>query len=160
MKYKKAQISKTLMWIVATIIIIIILAVSIIITTILPKRTYKDVPSSKEADLFATKSLTSYLLTEDDSGKNVFEEIKEQEDLNDFNGNLAVKIFRGLYEKDYHPIWFGIDFEGFSLERGNIYFEVPSNIKGGDINWKHVSFISEEIKLNENKYLRLVLINK
>ena len=101
---KKAVVGETLTWIVATLIIVVILVFSIYATSLLSIKNFvgggKELSSIKEKDLLATKSLTGYLLTEDD-GETVFEQLKEERTSNNFNENLALKIFRGLHSRDY-----------------------------------------------------------
>ena len=159
---KKAQIGETMTWIVATVIIIVILIFSIFVTGIVGKD--KEFKIWPKKDLLATKSLSGYLSTQDDSGKKVFEQLKEEQDLNDFNGNLAKKIFEGLYKLSYnHVIWLGINFEGFSLDRKNDYFGSYARTyrkKGGDISWGYYFSVSEKINLTEDKWIELILMRK
>jgi len=103
---KKAQVATTMTWIVATIIIIVMLAISIIFTSVFGKRTYTDTDSNERTDLLIAKSFLSYLLTKENSA-NVFEKISEEGNLNDFNGNLAKSIFFELYP-DYKLIWLSV----------------------------------------------------
>jgi len=147
---KKAQIGETITWLVATVIIIVILIFSIFIAGFVGKD--KEFQILPKKDLLATKSLSGYLLTQDDSGKKVFEQLKDEENLdkvfNNFSGGLAARIFRGLYKKDYpFKIWLGIYTPNeFTKTRVNEYFGGPG-IRG----------VSEEIQLNEDKYLLLTL---
>ncbi len=100
---KKAVVGETLTWIVATLIIVVILIFSIFVTSLLSVgRSFgsKELSSVNKNDLLVTKSLTGYLLTTD-GGEKVFELLKEEKISNDFNENLAFKIFRGLHSGDY-----------------------------------------------------------
>ena len=106
LKNNKAVVAETLTWMVATVIIIVILIFSIFVTSLLgmAKNFSKDDKGfslNKEGDLFVEKSLASYLLTKDSSGETVFEQLKKEKTSNDFNENLALKIFRGLHSRDY-----------------------------------------------------------
>ncbi len=147
---KKAQIGETITWLVATVIIIVILVFSIFVTGFIGKD--KEFETLPKKDLLATKSLSGYLLTSDDSGKKVFEQLKNEENLdtffNNFTGPLAVRIFKGLYQKDYPArIWLGIYTPNtFTKTRTNEYFGGPG-----------ISGVSEEVQLNEEKYLLLTL---
>lgn len=153
--YKKASVPETITWFVATLIIVIILLISIFLVSILPNNIQILLKSTERADLFVTKSLTAYLLTEE-SGINIYNQLKQDEDFNEFNGNLAVNIFKQLYEDRYgFNIWMGV-------EKANDYF---SGKPIGQIQKSPVSvintqpFVSELIKLN-GKNLELILLEK
>jgi len=120
---KKAQIGETITWVVATVIIIVILILSIFIAGFVGKDKEFQILSKK--DLLATKSLSGYLLTQNDSGEKVFEQLKNEENLNDFNGHLAKKIF-GFYEDKYFGIWLGVSREKCTITecfKSNNYFD-------------------------------------
>lgn len=162
MKNKHGQVSETMTWIVATIIILIILLVSVFLASLAGQN--KTFSIQNKFDLFAEKSLTSYLLTKDASGQTIYDEIKNEETLNDFNGNLANKIFMGLYSGYYNAaVFFGIDTGAFfNPVKSNKYFTLPSGdtgnsllIKADDINNPNVAGLF--IMLNDNKLLRLIL---
>ncbi len=149
---KKAQVGETMTWIIATIVIIVVLVISIFVTNFVfgGGKTFNIFHST---DSVATKSLSAYLLTLDNSGKKVFDQLKDEEDLskffNNFSGSLAVRIFEGLYEKDYPArIWLGLYTPvGYSsITRKNEYFGGPGH-RG----------VSEEIQLKDEKYLMLTL---
>src|SRR3989344_3449581 len=111
-KNKKAQTGDTITWLVATVVIVVVLAVSIFAASAF-FHNEKDLKSNyfKSVDTLASKSLFSYTVTKDASGKLVYQQLKEEENLNYFNGNLALKVFRGLFQKDYlnnpNNIWLG-----------------------------------------------------
>jgi len=147
-KDKKGQIGETITWVVATIIIIVILLVSIFVSTSYIGGS-KKATFSKQTDILASKSLFAYLLTEDE-GNTVYGQLKEDggENLNEFNGNLALKIFKEFYKKDYpHAIWLVVYSKPHDLNT-NAYFPKPPVCGRG---------ISEEIELKENKYILLTL---
>jgi hypothetical protein len=159
---KKGQVGETMTWIIATIVIIVILVFSIFITSILGKSKSFDknrkFEFDRETDLIATKSLTSYLLTKNNFAKTVFEQLNEEDNLNDFNGLLAKKIF-SFYENEYSGIWLGVSKEKCnSLEcyKKNDYFEEKHR--------KDLNFIGEDIfcgSLTELKDKNLILfLNK
>ncbi len=120
---KKAAVSETLTWVVATIIIMVILVFSIFVVSLLKVgKTFGDkkFEFDKGKDVFVTKSLYGYLLTKDNSGKIVFEQIGEEGDLNEFNGPLSINIFLRLYQKDYsRGIWLDVRGEGAELSAGS-----------------------------------------
>jgi len=128
-KSRKAQISEGLTWVAATIVIIVILLFSIVITsTAFDLNSMKIKPASFTAGL-NQKSLLSYLLTKQPSGEIVYSTIKKDENLKGFNGELAVKIFMGLYEKEYSGIWLGVSDLGFNIvggRTGNDFFDRTS----------------------------------
>jgi len=159
-KNHKAQVGKTMTWIVATIIIIVILLISFFMSTSYLGKD-KKADFSKQSDILASKSFFAYLLTEDSERQIVYEQLRNEENLNDFNGNLAIKIFKGFYGDDYKDIWLGIIFNRVLLPaKSNDYFgRRPKGVRGGDVHFRgrFVSSISEEIELNENKSLELYL---
>jgi hypothetical protein len=153
-KNKRAQIAQTLSWTVATLIIIAVLIISLFVTTIIVKaKTVTNFINNlfggnnnyvKIADLFAQKSLDSYLFT----NKNgiIYEQIKTDGTLNDIDANLAKNIFPKFYGVVYRIIWLGVQ-----KSDGNIipnkYFKVPICGMG----------ISQQIKLNAERFLLLTL---
>jgi len=164
LKDKRSQIGETMTWVVATVIIIIILLISIFIaTSYLGKNKGTDF-LSKQSDLLASESFFAYLLTEDSEGQTVHEQLKNEENLNDFNGNLAIKIFDGFYKEEYPDVWVGIiPHTGPLTFIKNKYFgSEPSGI-GGQYSWSLItkkSHISQRIPLNENKSVELVLTHE
>ena len=104
---KRAQVGETMTWIVATIVIIVILVISIYIagvSDITNKIFSREFEIKGHNDLLVTKSLTSYLLTDDGKGV-VFEQLKNKEnpltDMNsfsDFNKELPKNNFYKIYE--------------------------------------------------------------
>jgi hypothetical protein len=143
---KRAQIGETMTWVVATIVIVVILIFSIFIVSFV-KDESKEFKIQNSSDLLAVKSLSGYLLTQDKDGLNVYNHLIIDENLNDFNGNLALKIFKGFYEKDYGFVWLAIYSKPNNIIH-NIFFPKPPPCAYG---------ISNEIKLEENKYLLLTL---
>lgn len=108
-KNKKGQVGETVTWVIATVIIIVILVVSIFIASAYIGNN-KEADLNRQADVLASKSLLAYLLTKDSGGKSVYEQIKTEKNLNNFNGNLALNIFKNFYEnpdKEYQQVWFG-----------------------------------------------------
>ena len=161
MSSKKAQVGETMTWVVATIIIVIILIVSIFVST-----AYlgggKNVNFFKRTDVLASKSLFSYLLTKDSEGNQVYNQLKNEENLNEFNGNLGMEIFKEFYGEEYEDVWLGIILNRtFIPAKSNNYFgNKPTGVRAvgeTSASSRFVSSISEKIKLNENKSLELVL---
>jgi hypothetical protein len=103
---KKAQISEGITWIVATIAILIILLFSLFLTSFVLKN--KQISSDFFSDTINQKSFLSYLLTSGDDGGIIYSKINADGNLNNFNGNLAMKIFNGLYKDKYSEIWIGV----------------------------------------------------
>ncbi len=90
---KEGQVAETVTWLVATIAIFIILSISVYTASVLSK-TNRDVTISVEdSPILLKKSLYGFLLTEDTSGKKVFEQIEDDGDLNKINRVLEKKIF-------------------------------------------------------------------
>lgn len=161
MKKKNAQIGETVTWIVATVIIVLILAVSIFVSSFSFKDA-KEISLLKRTDVLASKSLFSYLLTKDAQGNTVYWQLKNQENLNEFNGNLGKSIFQEFYDNEYVDIWLGIIVDRTLLPAmSNKFFgNRPTGVRATSeisTKGKFVSSISEEIYLNEGKSLELVL---
>lgn len=170
MNNKRAQVSETMTWIVATVIILIILLVSVYLASLVGQS--KAFPVKNQVDLFAHKSLTAYLLTKDSQGTSIYNQISTEEQLNDFNGNLASKIFSGLYSGYYNnQLFLGMaidsatcfsthllnyaDFLGTGYcTSPNKYFSLTS-ASGGAL--ESDSAVINLINLKDNKYLQLVL---
>lgn len=151
LKNRKGQIGETLTWVVATLIIIFIVVVSLFIvstSSAFKRNNYESVYYEKTSDILATKSFAGYLLTKNNE-KNVFQQLREEENLNEFNGNLGRDIFKKLYLNDYPvKIWLGIYFANPLKFTINPYFGgVPTSGRG----------ISEEIKLDQSKSVLLTL---
>lgn len=165
LKNKKGQIGETLTWVVATVIIIFVLAISIFISSFNSDK-FKRVQESsyQTTDVLASKSLFSYLLTMDSEGKIVHSQLKEEENLNDFNGELGKKIFEGSYDEEYEDLWLGI-----ILNRPTLLFLLndyfgsrPDEAAGGGVIGERalIPHVTEGIYLEENKSVELVLIEK
>lgn len=105
---KLGQIGETMTWFVATVIIVVILLISIFVATSFLSKNKEINFVAKQNDILASESFFAYLLTEDDSGQIVYNQIKNSEGFNDFNGNFALEIFEEFYSKDYSKVWLGI----------------------------------------------------
>lgn len=126
---KKAQIGETITWVVATVIVIAILGITIFVAS--AKFSTDKTPNLQEVsqvDTLASKSLFSYVLTKDTTVTGspvIYDELKTQGNLNDFNGNLALTIFNnpdaftGL--KIYLLVWLG-----FTDTPNNYFGSAPS----------------------------------
>jgi len=172
---KRAQIAETITWTVATLIIIFILIVSIGISSYMGS--YKTFPITHKSDLFAEKSLTAYLLTNDANGVIIYNNINQNGQLNDFEGGLAQQIFTDLYSGYYvKQVFLGIATgSGFCLSPINLltpqvkdffgsgyctyannYFPISPSVVGSNAiqNSDAVAYV---IYLINNKYVQLVL---
>lgn len=163
---KRATLGETITWVVATVIIIIILLISILAATSYLGKNKGANFLAKRSDLIASKSFFAYVLTEDSEGQTVHEQIKNKGNLNDFNGNLGIKIFNELYGEEYPEVWIGIATGiAISTSIGNEYFGSKPVLKGGDpkytfsesIRKPDKPYISQRINLNESKSVELVL---
>ena len=166
LKDKRGQIGETMTWIVATVIIIVILLISIFVaTSYLGKNKGADF-LAKRSDLLASESFFAYVLTENAEGQTVYEQLKNQDNLNDFNGDLAIKIFDELYGEEYPEVWIGIAI-GIAVSPSikNEYFGSKPALKGGDPKYPFAEsikkpdkpYISQRVNLNESKSVELVL---
>ena len=144
---KKATVGETITWVIATVIIIVILLISVFVTTSFLSGNKKVDFSAKQSDFLALESFFAYLLTEDTSGQTIYEQLKEEGNLTQFNGELALNIFNGLYSEDYWLIWFVIYSKPNNIIH-NKYFPKPPPCGRG---------IWDEIELNKNKYILLAL---
>ncbi|MDO8528869.1 MAG: hypothetical protein Q7S06_03185 [Nanoarchaeota archaeon] len=146
---KKGQVATTLTWVVATIIIVIILAISLLATAAFGKRSYSDKDMKDRTDLLVTKSLLSYLSTIN-SQKTVFEQISNEKDFNSFNKELRDEIFDSLYEKEY-PFKILVKLNTFKI--GGV--EVSNIQLGGAI-----PTIIERIKIIDDLWIEANTINR
>jgi|TARA_B100001971_G_scaffold201305_1_gene213880 hypothetical protein len=155
MFYKKAQVGETMTWVVATIIIIVILLFSIFIASINQGKN-KDISRlpDKQKDLLAKKSLVAYLSTGD-----IYSQLKDKKDFDKNNGDLAQRIFKELYEKDYDEVWLGFIID--KIPKDNNYFEKEKvGSYWGGIKKETYNYVLEDIQLNEDERLKLILTKK
>lgn len=158
---KKAQISETMTWIVATVIILIMLLVSVFLASIIGQN--KSFPVKNQFDLFAHKSFTSYLLTKDANGQTIYGEIKNEGSLNDFNGNFANKLFINLYSGYYNKqVFLGIALNRLIASvQANSYFTIAPgespNSPLSHLSEEGNSVIDDSIPLNEDKSVQMIL---
>jgi len=176
---KNGQIGETMTWVVATVIIIVVLGVTIFLASVyLEKDKVAGSDYFKFADTLASKSLFSYTLTEDSSGQKVYGQFKSEDNLNEFNGNLGLKIFSDLFQEYYldNPtnIWFGFVIntgENLSPEKEpsfdildsppNTFFgDRPGGERGTAISYHILPHVSEKIKLDDEKSVELILIGR
>lgn len=156
LKNKLGQTGETVTWIVATVIIVVILFVSIFITSVY-LGDGKEFSFTRQADSLVSKSFFSYLLTKNNEGKTIYEQLKnekldEDTKLNENIKSLAEKVF-DHYRKDY-----GI-FVRLTNKVGDQWIEIiePKTIIPKRT-WPHI--ISDRIKLDEEKYAQVILSEK
>ena len=161
---KSGQIGETITWVVATIIIIVILLISIFAATSYPGKSKGAFSSEKRNDFIASESFFAYLLTEDERGQTVHEQLKNEENLNDFNGNLAIKIFEGFYREEYAGVWVGIIPHTGPLNFiKNKYFGSDTANLLGEFGWEYTikkPHVPQIISLDESKSIELVLAHE
>ena len=160
-KNKKAQTGDTITWLVATVVIVVVLAVSIFAASIFfDKNKLASTNTGSLADTLASKSLFSYVLTKDANGKRVYDQLKEEENLNSFNGNLALSIFKEFYEDEYTNVWLGISADKLiNPKTSNDYFGSAPTLKKSQpgVPTVDANSISEDIFLNDEKSLELFI---
>ncbi len=158
---KNGQIAETITWIVATVIIILILAASLLISS-LSIGNKKDIGFVKTTDTLASKSLFSYLLTKDAEGIAIYGQLKNQENLNEFNGNLGKTIFEEFYGGEYVNVWLGIiNTQSFKGEKNDYFGEKPADTKFENTKVESTSAKATElIKINNDKAIQVVLSHK
>jgi len=98
---KKAQIGETITWIIATIIIIGILTISVFISSALGEGKSEIRVDGKEKDLLISKSITAYLLTKTEKGKTVYEELRDEEIVDQNIKKLTENIFWDMNKGKY-----------------------------------------------------------
>ena len=158
---KRGQMGETITWVVATLIIVVILAVSLLVSSLV-FGDEKSLGFLKTTDVLASKSLFSYLLTKDADENNVYAQLKNQENLNEFSGNLGKSIFQKYYGSEYEDVWVGIILDRKFLPAlpNDFFGRRPSGVRpSGEISTKgkYVPTLSEKIYLNEEKDLELRL---
>ena len=149
---KRGQVGETVTWMVATVIIIVILALAILASSF-SLGANKNVGRSDAADAVATGSFLSWLLTKDTQGKTVYEVIKTEENLNEFNGKLSIKVLQDFYIKEHSTIWLGIvstSTSSFGISTSNTYL-------GTRILKDTNTLITQRIRVAENKFIEFDL---
>ena len=174
-KDKKAEAAETLTWVVVTVIIIVILALSIYAADLLGngkrvQRFGKDIgeglitisTDAKNRDLLSAKSLGAFLLT-DVNGIKAYDRLKTLENLDESTGPIARNIFCFIYKNECKEtflfkksfFWLGFYFpEKFIGEvPSNDYFgSFPTTRRGGDVDIVKDAMAQDEIfYLNQDK---------
>lgn len=148
-------------WVVATIIIIVVLAISIFIAS--AKFNTDKTPnlqSVSRTDTLASKSLFSFVLTKNASDQLIYKSLAT-ENLTDFSGNLAENIFNGFYKKEYDPRWLGIIKNTEFTGEKNIYFgDEPSLTREGHYVTTQLNYFIQDIQLTPEKNLEMVIFPK
>ena len=96
---KRGILGETITWVIATLVIVVILIISVFIVSV--ARTNKKLEIINHNNLAAAKSLSSYLLTKEDSNINIFEQIRSQEKISSENQNFFIKVFGRLYHDKF-----------------------------------------------------------
>ena len=181
-KNKKAEAGETLTWVVVTVVIIVILALSIYAADLLGngkrvQRFGKDLgeglitisTDSKTRDLLSAKSVGAFLLT-DVNGAKAYDRLKVLENFDEPTGKLARIIFcEVIYKKgcDVGPerkinFWMGFITKPVqsTLESGwksNDYFggyPISEDTLTSSGNPTNIQFTNEDYFLTQNKYIR------
>lgn len=175
---KKAQVSDTMTWIVATLAIIVFLYLGIAIAggqgwvkSILGFDREVDYVSLTER--VVEESVNSYLLTPDQNNALMYNLIKFNLDDNlDANtGPLAETIFKGLYKDKYLEFWFGVtSADPWRVGNGvtwngkkNDYFGSKPKTSATGAMGNYIIFpgqMSHTRLLHDNKYVELYLREK
>jgi hypothetical protein len=109
MHNKKATVGETTTWLVATIIIILVLAIAIFISTAYIGKG-KNLRSENYKDFLSATSVFSYLLTEDGAGINYYSKLASKTGFDEITGSFAIDIFEGIHkfqDERYKNVWFG-----------------------------------------------------
>jgi hypothetical protein len=113
MMKRNAQIGSGITWIVATFVILVILAGGIFMAQGFGKTKSllgweKNSVYMKISDRTLEISINSYLLTEGTDGKTFYDRIRNGGNLDSVNGEAAQKIFSNSSWKEYSRIWVGV----------------------------------------------------
>jgi hypothetical protein len=157
LKSRKGQISEGITWVVATIAIIIILLVSISLTSFYTKD--REIKKDFFRDSTNQKTVLSYLLTKEDNGEIVYLDIKKEGNLKDVSGNLALKIFNGLYKDRYQQMWVGVS----SLGEGVISTSlngVENEFFGKKMLLIHRESYSSLVPFDKTKFFEAIFVRK
>ena len=164
MQNKKAQVSDTMVWLIATIVIVTILGISIFITSTKMVGN-KEIPFLQK-EIVIEKSMLSYLATKEVSSdvfgnkkeEIIFNQLKEN-NLNQFNGNLALKIFKEYYSFKEGDMWFGIE-EDSKFKKNLFFGGKPRTLNKDTYGAGTIYSVKfQAIKLKENRFLDLFLVN-
>jgi len=148
LKNKKAEIGETMTWFVATLVIIVFLAVSIFVVSLLKNE--RKITTFSFGDSVAAKSLSAFMLTKDGE-EIIFNKISEDDDLTEFSGKLSVKVLKEPFDEIYSNI-------ALKGSDKNNKIELPNSVKNKY--WEFSSdclVIQERIYFPGNKHLRLCL---
>ncbi|MBU2504048.1 MAG: hypothetical protein KJ879_03295 [Nanoarchaeota archaeon] len=154
---KKAEVGETVTWMVATIAIVVILFISVFVSSVYFNGKKKASPLGN-ADYLAASSFNSWLLTKNSSGTMVYEQLKSNDDFNDFNGDLSQKIFLEFYGDEYRDVWMGVYDGSISVVVTNRFFgSRPGFVLGGGENLVSLNTIVQRVPLGEGKDVELLL---
>lgn len=162
---KRGQTGETITWLVATVVIVVVLLISIFVASAFFGDN-KKILSIGNADYLAISSLFSYALTKDSGGNLIYNKIKDDGNLNDFNGNLALDIFRKFYADSTTEVWVGLVSEGTLLPyNSNDYFgsgptvvtALDSSNKSPIVGGRSIYFYNGRIILNDDKGLAVLI---
>lgn len=170
LRNKKGQIGQVLTWVIAGILIVVMLGVSIFLAHAIATNpgklfagkisTGKVFAQQSSVDLFAGQSVISFLLTNESSTSRIYENLKSDGNFNSYNGNLASKIFNGLYGKYYAGIYLGVS-NSPNTASDNKYFSVPSTVNPGQIWTGPITYgqpsAGYSINLTKGKYFDVIL---
>ena len=135
------------LWSIVLLIIFFIFFSARDISNLFPEKSLTaligDIKNDKveKVEVVGDKILSTY-----EDGK-VYSTIKKDENLKDFNGDLAVKIFKGLYEKEYSGIWVGVSEGGLNpiiQGTGNDFFSRIS-LTGLDSDFINIKLSPEKV---------------
>ncbi len=148
---KTGQVAETTTWIVATTIIIVILAISVYASSILSEviktiNTADSVSFLKEqrANIFLKESLFAYALTKNKDGRNIYNQIENEDNLNDFASGFASEVFKRVYDSpNVMSIFLRYNGQNYNIVSFE-YFEQKFQV-------------AEKIKIDEDSALELVL---
>lgn len=100
MSDRKGQVGETITWIVATLVILFMLIISTYTASLMAeKQKILNIDFGIFEDNSLSQSVFAYLLTENDEGKNVFNQLSNDNDFNSFSENLGKNIFEDISEE-------------------------------------------------------------
>ena len=163
----RGQVGETMTWMVGTLVIIVILIVSIFIVSGLDFfKDLRKIEVENDGGRIAGKSLLGYLLTEDKNiGEPIYVQLEREGEFNPSSGKFGLDVFKGIYEGkgDYSKVWVGFFEEKiFQPYDSNDYFgmRVATNKEGKTLFHVGLEYVSERVKINEDKRMEVMLIEK
>lgn len=147
MESKKGQIATGITWIVATVAIIVILAIAIFFVQF-SFGSGKSIKAVSEKDTLVSKSFFSWLISSLNRER-VYQRIQGDGNLDGQTGDLALNVFE-IFEEDYnHDIWVGVILNYSALPGNRISTDSLISSRGATSN----KFFGDRPELSRSGYV-------